>query len=188
MDGLCPADRFFSIQKEKRAAIERGVAANVEALARHGKVQQPLYMVGRVGEKTLVITTQDKRMSVQVDGQEISADHPLVYDLKKGANHEGTGDHNIGAPAAHTDVQCEGKEPGGAVALERAAQRGVADEGDGCAVGVAEPLGEARPGRDAERARPDLAAGHQSSSLPTRVERLLQQTLEPAAATPAEAT
>ncbi len=135
MDGLCPADRFFSIQKEKRAAIERGVAANVEALARHGKVQQPLYMVGRVGEKTLVITTQDKRMSVQVDGQELSADHPLVYDLKQGVNHEGSGDHNPGAPTAHTDVQCEGKEPGGAVALERAAQRGVADEGDGCAVG-----------------------------------------------------
>ena len=30
LDGLCPADRFFSIHKEMRDAIERGVSANVE--------------------------------------------------------------------------------------------------------------------------------------------------------------
>jgi len=158
LDGLCPADRFFSIHKEMREAIERGVAANVEELSQRGKPQEPLYMVGRMGEKSVVITTENKRMSVRVDGQEMPVDRPLVYDLNEGGDHEAGRNNREAAASAHTDLQREGKEPGRVVALERAPQCGSAHEDHGRAVGDAEQLGEARPDRDVERARPDLAA------------------------------
>ena len=88
LEGMCPADRFFSIQKELRAAIERGVAANVEELALRGKPVEPFYLVGRMGEQSVVIETDKKRMSVRVDGQALPAGQPLVYELNEGADHE----------------------------------------------------------------------------------------------------
>ena len=160
LDGLSPADRFFAIQKEMRAAIERGVAANVEELARRGKPLEPLYMVGRMGEKSVVITTENKRMSVRVDGQELSADHPLVYELKEGATHENGSNNGAAASADHKSLQCEGKESGGAVAVERPPQCLGAYEDDGSAVGGGEQLGEAGAERHAVSARPELAETH----------------------------
>jgi transposase InsO family protein len=67
MDGMCPADRFFEIHKELRATIERGVAANVEEMALRGKPVEPFYLVGRMGDQSVVIETDKKRMSVRVD-------------------------------------------------------------------------------------------------------------------------
>jgi transposase InsO family protein len=158
MDGLCPADRFFSIQKEMREAIERGVAANVEELAQRGKPLEPFYMVGRMGEQSVVIATENKRMSVRVDGRELPADHPLVYDLTEGGSNDETRRNNRdAASASHAELQCEGKEPGGAVAVERPPQCRLTDEDDGRVVGGLEQLGETRVVRDAERARPHLA-------------------------------
>ena len=37
IDNLCPAERYFAIQKEMRATIEHGIADNVEELALRGK-------------------------------------------------------------------------------------------------------------------------------------------------------
>ena len=80
LDGMCPADRFFSIQKEMKETIERGVAANVEEMALRGKPVKPFYMVGRMGDKSVVIETDKKRMSVRVDGQELTSGQPMVYE------------------------------------------------------------------------------------------------------------
>ena len=83
-----PGDRFFSIQKEMQAAIERGMAANVEELALRGKPVKPFYMVGRMGDKSVVIETDKKRMSVLVDGQELSSGQAMTYEVKEGVAHE----------------------------------------------------------------------------------------------------
>ncbi len=141
LGGLCPADRFFSIQKELKETIEKGVAANIEEMALRGKPVQPFYMVGRMGDKSVVIETDKKRMSVLVDGRELSSGQGMVYDI--GAAHEaGTGGSGGRTETASQDVQREGKEPGGSLAVERAAERGQSDEGTGRGLGRDQQLGE----------------------------------------------
>ncbi len=169
LDGMCPADRFFSIQKELKAVIERGVAANVEELALRGKPVQPFYMVGRVGDQSVVIETDKKRMSVLVDGRELSAGQGMVYEMKEGVTHEaGTGNSGGRAEAAGEDAQREGKEPGGAVVVEREAERLLADEGAGRGLGGSEQLGEAGAHGDAHGAGPDVEAAGGRSARPAQ--------------------
>jgi len=151
LDGMTPADRFFSIQREMREAIERGVAANVEELALRGKPVEPFYLVGRVGDKSVVIETENKRMSVRVDGAELAAGQAMMYERKEGGEHEdGTGGCGDGAEAAESDLQRERKEPGGAGVVERSTERVGADEGVGGGVGRVELLGEAGARRDVD--------------------------------------
>jgi transposase InsO family protein len=69
IEGLCPADRFFAIQKEVRAAVERGIEANVQELALRGKPVEPFYMVGRVGQQNVVLQAERGQVRIMVDGQ-----------------------------------------------------------------------------------------------------------------------
>jgi transposase InsO family protein len=159
LDGMCPADRFFSIQKELKETIERGVAANIEELALRGKPVQPFYMVGRVGDKSVVIETDKKRMSVLVDGRELSSGQGMTYEMKEGVAHEtGTDDGGERTETAEASVQREGKESGGTLSMERAAERRLADEGTGRGVGGGEQLGEAGAHGNAHGAGPDMEA------------------------------
>jgi transposase InsO family protein len=159
LDGMCPADRFFSIQKELKETIERGVAANIEELALRGKPVQPFYMVGRVGDKSVVIETDKKRMSVLVDGRELSSGQGMTYEIEEGVAHEtGTGDSGTAPETADESVQREGEEPGGALSVERAAERRQSDEGTGRGVGGSEQLGEAGAHGDAHGTGPDVEA------------------------------
>ena len=154
LEGMVPADRFFSIQKEMKAAIERGVAANVEEMALRGKPKEPFYMVGRIGDKSVVIETDQKRVSVMVDGQELKAGEAITYERSSheaGANGEETEEES-------QDVQREGEDTGGAGALERAAEHVGSDEGNGGAVGAGEQLGEACALGDAAGAGPETEA------------------------------
>jgi len=167
MAGMCPADRFFSIQKELRAAIERGVAVNVEELALRGKPVEPFYLVGRMGDQSVVIETDKKRMSVRVDGKAMDGGQPLIYELKEGASHEaGNNSSSAGQQADNADVQRQGESAGSAGAMERAAEPLVAHEGTGRAVGGDQPVGEAGALGNAHRAGPDLEAGPRGSAEP----------------------
>jgi transposase InsO family protein len=146
LDGMTPGDRFFSIQDEMKAAIERGMAANVEEMALRGKPDEPFYMVGRVGNKSVVIETDKKRVSVMLDGQELNAGQAMIYERKERTNHEaGTGgnDNTGNTETQNQDIRVEGKGAGGAVALVRQEEHVSADEGVGCAVGADQQLGEA---------------------------------------------
>ena len=67
---VCPAERYFAIQKQMRETIERGIADNVEELALRGKPQEPFYMVGRVGGKNVVLQTERGQLKIMVDGNE----------------------------------------------------------------------------------------------------------------------
>jgi transposase InsO family protein len=167
MDGMCPADRFFAIQKELRATIERGVAANVEEMALRGKPVEPFYLVGRMGDQSVVIETDKKRMSVRVDGKAMDGGLPLVYELKEGANHEaGSSGGSAGRQADNAGVQRQGQGAGGAGALEREAQPVLAHQGAERAVGGDQHVGEAGALRDAHGAGPDLEAGHGGAAEP----------------------
>lgn len=167
MEGMCPADRFFQIHKELRATIERGVAANVEELALRGKPVEPFYMVGRMGEQSVVIETDKKRMSVLVDGKTMAAGQPLVYELQEGDRDEtGTGRGNGSQKAAESDVQREGKSASGAGAVERAAEPVGDHEGIRLAVGGDQRMGETGAFRNAHGAGPDVEAGGGGSAEP----------------------
>ena len=155
LDGMTPADRFFSIQEEMRAAIERGVAANVEEMALRGKPEEPFYMVGRVGDKSVVIETDKKRVSVMVDGQELGEGKSITYERKE-RSHDETGtegsNSNGNEEAEKQCSQCEGKGAGSAVTVERQEEHGVVDKDAGCTVGDGEQLGEAGSDGNADRA------------------------------------
>jgi transposase InsO family protein len=70
IDGLVPADRFFSAAPEVRKTLESRVAQNALDLARHGTPRQSVYLTGRVGNEgislhgeggKLVLTTGEGR-------------------------------------------------------------------------------------------------------------------------------
>jgi transposase InsO family protein len=84
LEGLCPADRFFEIARELRATIERGIAENVQELALRGQPQAPFYMVGRLGQQSVVIRAEKGQLKMLVDGPEPSAAaaRELNYELK----------------------------------------------------------------------------------------------------------
>jgi transposase InsO family protein len=166
LDGMTPADRYFSIQKEMRAVIERGVAANVEELALRGKPVEPFYMVGRVGGKSVVIETDQKRMSVRVDGQAVERGQAMIYEMKEGERHEAGSDGGNEKRTESAQYQRQGEEPGGAGTVERAAEPFGAGENAGRAVGVHQHLGEAGALGDADGAGPEMeAAGRGAAEL-----------------------
>jgi transposase InsO family protein len=51
IEGLVPADRFFSAAAEVRKTLEARVAQNALDLARHGMPRQSVYLTGRVGDE-----------------------------------------------------------------------------------------------------------------------------------------
>jgi transposase InsO family protein len=160
LDGMTPADRYFSIQNDVKAAIERGVAANIEELALRGKPEEPFYMVGRVGDRSVVIETDKKRVSVMLDGQEMSAGQSMTYERKERSNDEaGTvGNNSNGNKEAEKQgSQREGEDAGSAVVVERKAEHGVADKGTGGAVGNDQQLGEEGSYGNADGAGSDVA-------------------------------
>jgi transposase InsO family protein len=99
IEGLCPADRFFGIQKEVREAVERGIEANVQELALRGKPQTPFYMVGRVGQQNVVLQAERGQVHILVDGQDAEA-----------GRHEHGGEAETGTAG----VQRPGEVPSGA--------------------------------------------------------------------------
>ena len=113
---VCPAERYFAIQKEMRETIERGIADNVEELALRGKPQEPFYMVGRVGGKNVVLQTERGQLKIMVDGKEPGG-------ISNEQQHEGT--------QGTDDQERTGEVPGGVGDLDRAAAPGGDLQGAG---------------------------------------------------------
>src|SRR5574342_819331 len=86
LEGLCPADRFFGIAQELRQVIERGIQENVLELALRGEPQHPFYMVGRLGEQSVVIRAEKGRVKMLVDGAEPRPPQEVTYDLEGGSH------------------------------------------------------------------------------------------------------
>jgi transposase InsO family protein len=147
LEGLCPADRFFAIAQQLRQVIERGIQDNVLELALRGQPQSPFYMVGRMGEQSVVIRAEKGQVKMLVDGEEPRPHPEVVYDLK-GGSHVQRSESQEGTIA----VQCSATSPGSAVDLERAPAAGGSLPGTVDQPSRAVGLGEASTGGDAQGA------------------------------------
>lgn len=147
LEGLCPADRFFAIAQELRQVIERGIQDNVLELALRGQPRSPFYMVGRMGEQSVVIRAEKGQVKMLVDGAEPRPQREVTYDLEGGAR-----EHGNQSQAGAAAVQCSATRAGGAVDLDRAAAPGGSLPGAGDQPEGALPLGRAGARGDAQGA------------------------------------
>ena len=84
--GLCPADRFFEVQGEVKKAIEQGIAENALELALRGKPTKSLFLFGRIGERSVLLTAGKGKMSMSVDGKETEKPEEILYDNEDRGN------------------------------------------------------------------------------------------------------
>jgi hypothetical protein len=103
--GLCPADRFFEIAHELKKTLEQGMEENVLEMALRGKPRDPFYMVGRMGEQSVVIRAEKGKVKMLVDGEEHGQGKELVYDVKnEDSSHERQGkDPGVFQPAGQDE-------------------------------------------------------------------------------------
>ena len=127
IDGLCPADRFFAIQKELGEVMKKGLAANLKELALRGKPQEPVYVVGRVGERSVVIRAEQGQVRMTVGEREGDTDE--CNNGEKGT----TGEESS---------QREGKRDGVAGGVVGATADGAGLQGVGDQLGSLQQLGE----------------------------------------------
>ena len=67
IDGLVPADVFFSAAPEVRKAMETRVAANALELARHGRPRKAFYLTGRVGDESVSLHAEGEKVVMTKD-------------------------------------------------------------------------------------------------------------------------
>lgn len=122
LNGLCPADRFFEIQKELRKVIEQGIQENVQALAMNRPPNEPFYMVGRMGGQSVVLSVEKGRFQMKLDEDEAVQE----VDYQRGEkNHGEQGPERAGQP------EREGEGPGGAGVVDGAQEAGGDMPGSG---------------------------------------------------------
>jgi transposase InsO family protein len=68
LNGLIPADRFFSAAPQILDTLKARIAQNALDLARHGRPKEPFYLTGQVGGKAFSLHAQGERVFV-VEGQ-----------------------------------------------------------------------------------------------------------------------
>jgi len=148
--GLCPADRFFEIQTELRQVIERGIEENVLETALRGMPQKPFYMVGRMGEQSVVIRAEKGKVKMLLDGEESGAGKEIIYHVNES---EERNEEN------ETGVYGEGEVRSGALGVERAEETGRGVPGTGDPVAAAGELADDGDERDDEISRLPADAG-----------------------------
>jgi transposase InsO family protein len=161
LEGLCPADRYFEIRKEIKEVIERNMAANMEALALRGEPIEPFYMVGRMGDKSVVIETDKKKISVLVNGQAMQSGQTVLCQATGDRKDENGNDGGRRASGEESTagIQREGEEPGGVKPVERAAPGLGADEGTLRALGHPARVGTTGDLGDPDGSGSGLATG-----------------------------
>jgi transposase InsO family protein len=155
--GLCPADRFFEIQTQLRKVLEQGVAENVLEQALRGRPQAPFYLVGRMGEQSVVIRAEKGKVRMLLDGQAPGESKELVYKVEGGHGREG-GVGGAESPAQEVPAaRGEDEVRSGLVDLVGAAAAGGDLPGTGHQLGGTERLAE--PGLGGDTASAGAAAG-----------------------------
>lgn len=133
--GLCPADRFFEIDTALKKTLDQGVEDNALELALRGKPRDPFYMVGRMGDQSVVIRAEKGKVKMLVDDEK-----ELVYDAGKDRNNEETNPPGI---------RPEGKGHRRIVHLDGTKKDVSNLPGDVDQLGAFGPLAEPGHGRDA---------------------------------------
>lgn len=141
--GLCPADRFFEIHHELKKTLEQGMEENALELALRGKPRDPFYMVGRMGEQSVVIRAEKGQVRMLVAGEAQNNAKELVYDLRKeDSDHEGKTKQAI--------IQPGGKSQERAFDLDRPTFSIGTVPGEGDQLDTFGPLAEPGHGGDGE--------------------------------------
>ena len=155
--GLCPADRFFEIQTELRKVLESGVDENVLEAALRGPAHQPFYMVGRMGDQSVVIRAEKGKVKMLVDDEETGKEKELIYDVNESNNAEekdaesqkelsGETQVRSGALGMERAPEAGGGMPGAADPVAAAQHlAGYGDEGDDAGAGSETDAGRAAP-------------------------------------------
>ena len=142
--GLCPADRFFEIQTALRKVLERGVEENVLEAALRGPPQQPFYMVGRMGDQSVVIRAEKGKVKMLVDGEDPGTEKELIYHV----NEQHSPEENDAEQ--ETELPGEAEVRGGTLDMERAPETGGGVPGASDPVAAAQQLaGHGDEGDDA---------------------------------------
>jgi transposase InsO family protein len=178
--GLCPADRFFEIHSSLKKTIERGIEENVLEMALRGKPKSPFYMVGRMGQQSVVIRAEKGKVKMMVDGKDEGSSQELEYQLEGGDGHgkEIQGNKEREKEPAIGDRPLPGN-PVGVVGAQKTLG-GLPDPGH--QVDGAAELGEAVPGGDAESASAAEEAGPGPDPVPAPCETLKEDRGEGGAA------
>lgn len=142
IDGLCPADRFFEIHKELREVVERGIKDNLEELALRGEPRAPFYMVGRMGDESVVIRAEAGKLRVDIDK---TSEDPQIHDRQGGQNELDREQEQKSIDPA----QRGGEVPGGIIGLEREEKSFRDLQGVGDSPDPTYPLARAGDGGDA---------------------------------------
>jgi len=149
--GLCPADRFFEIQHDLKRTLAKGVEENALELALRGRPVDPFYMVGRMGDQSVVIRAEKGKVKMLVGGEGVTGEKELVYDIGKDIDYE-----NEQKKTQNVRSAAEGNRR--TVHLDRAAHSNRSVSGYGRELGTSEPVAEPGDGRD------DLRTGAEEES------------------------
>ena len=179
IEGLCPAERFFALQKDMRSVRERSIAENVESLALRGKPQEPFYMVGRVGGQNVVLQAERGQVRITVDGKPTQGDqHGQQREGQEGTDGSertgempgGTGDVD-GAAASIGNLPGDGHPGEPAVGLAGTGDGGYATSTGAAHAEAGGPGADARPTdgetagtQDGAAGEPDRTPGGQGAS------------------------
>jgi transposase InsO family protein len=87
--GLCPADRYFEIHTQLKKTLDQGIADNVLEMALRGKPKSPFYMVGRMGQQSVVIRAEKGKVKMVVDGKVEEGAKEIEYHMEGGKSHGG---------------------------------------------------------------------------------------------------
>ena len=156
--GLCPADRFFEIQTELRQVLEKGIESNVLESALRGMPQKPFYMVGRMGEQSVVIRAEKGKVKMLLDGEEAGKEKELIYHVNE--SKEDRGEEN------ETGVYSPREMRSGAGGMERTEEAGGDLPGDGDPVAAAEQLAGCGDESDDAGARTPSGGGRDAPARP----------------------
>lgn len=152
--GLCPADRFFEIDTTLKKTLEQGIEENALELALRGEPRDPFYMVGRMGDQSVVIRAEKGKVKMLVDDSQ-----ELIYDATKGAVDENQNP---------SGVRPERENNRRFIHLDRTKDSDSDLQGDEGQLDVARPMAESSHGSD------DRSPFHEKAGPP--------QTIEPAVA------
>ncbi len=108
LDGLVPADRFFGVASEVRAAVEAEIVKTELRLALGETPRKPVYLVGQIDGKSVSVHGEQGRLVVQTpDGarQEIEAkDLGAIPGRKEVSDERSKQQQRSGADGAGDDV------------------------------------------------------------------------------------
>ncbi len=181
--GLCPADRFFEIQHDLKRTLAKGVEENALELALRGRPVDPFYMVGRMGDQSVVIRAEKGKVKMLVDGKDQQLQKELVYDARKDIKDENTqsSSENIrptaknhsrtvdldGTAHSSTDLSGDGDQPVAFGPVAEPGHRGDA-QGPGSnqerSPAAAQPSAHTADRKEAGRAQPEAGAAAQGGA------------------------